>query len=295
MNRIEFDKRYNSDNKISSNEVMKLIMDADKILIGAGSGLSTAAGLYYEGKRFSDNFQEFITMYGKENMTNMYHAAFYPFKTSMKKWGYMSKHVMMNRINTEALDLYLQLFQLLKDKDYFVITTNVDHQFYKSGFDPDKIFAMQGDYANIQCSKACHDKLYDATNLIIKMDEQRQSCEVPQDLIPYCPVCGEEMDLNLRKDSYFVEDELWHKQSKRYVDYVSSLTSGKVLLLEFGVGFNTPSIIRYPFESLTKNAQNVKLLRFNKDYAFVPREIEERAFIIDEDVNHVINNMLEGV
>ena len=219
------------------------IRNADCVIIGAGAGASTAAGIQYGGKRFTDNFAEFIKKYGGHYMTDMYTAGFYPYPSEEAKWGYWSKHALMNRFDPPALPLYNELYDIVKDKEYFVLTTNVDHQFYKAGFDEQRIFATQGDYGKIQCQKACHPKTYDAEELFRKMDEARKDCLIPSELVPKCPVCGSNMAMNLRCDNYFVEDEAWHEAADRYADFLEQNKDKKVVLLELGVGFNTPAYI----------------------------------------------------
>ena len=203
--------------------------DAECVLIGAGAGLSTAAGLTYSGKRFRDNFGEFIEKYGVQDM---YSAGFYPFPSEEAMWGYWSKHADMNRIAPPGLPLYKMLFELVKDKDYFVLTTNVDHQFQKSGFSEDRIFATQGDYGKIQCKRGCHNKTYDAVKMFGQMNQARKECLIPSYMVPKCPVCGGPMAMNLRCDQYFVEDEDWHKAAERYDEYLEHIKGYNVVLLE---------------------------------------------------------------
>lgn len=217
-----------------------LIEESDTILVGAGAGASAAAGLTYSGKRFTDNFSEFIEKYGSMYMRDMYSSGFYPFPTQEAKWGYWSKHSMINRFLPPALPLYKQLYETVKEKDYFVLTTNVDHQFQKAGFQTERIFATQGDYGNIQCEKGCHPKIYDAEDMFRQMDQARQDCLIPSDMVPKCPVCGGNMAMHLRCDEYFVEDENWHEAAGRYSDFLKRMEKKKGVLLELGVGFNTP-------------------------------------------------------
>lgn len=206
------------------------IRNADCVIIGAGAGASTAAGIQYGGKRFTDNFAEFIKKYGEHYMTDMYAAGFYPYPSEEAKWGYWSKHALMNRFDPPALPLYNELYDIVKNKEYFVLTTNVDHQFYKAGFDGKRIFATQGDYGKIQCQKACHPKTYDAEALFRKMDEARRDCLIPSELVPKCPVCGGNMAMNLRCDNYFVEDEAWHEAADRYAGFLEQNKDKKVVL-----------------------------------------------------------------
>ena len=283
------------------------IKEADDILIGAGAGLSTAAGLTYSGKRFQENFGEFIQKYG---MQDMYSAGFYPFPSEEARWGYWSKHSYMNRIEPPALPLYQQLFDLVKDKNYFVLTTNVDHQFQKAGFKEEKIFATQGDYGLIQCMKGCHKKTYDATKIFIQMNQARKDCLIPSYMVPKCPVCGGPMTMNLRCDQYFVEDEKWHEAADHYGEYLEEISNhGKsgtlfhrdnnskrhAVLLELGVGFNTPTIIRFPFERLMRENKNMKLIRLNKDEAIIPESFGKRGIGINADLSSSLKDIKDCI
>lgn len=292
-------------------KLKELINDADYIIIGAGAGLSASAGLQYGGERFRKNFPEFIEKYGFQDM---YSPMFYPYASSEEKWAYYAKHVFTNNVGMEGTELYKKLFQLVKDKDYFVITTNTDDQFLKSGFDEERFFRTQGSYSKLQCSKACHDKLYDNEELILKMIENTdENLKIPSELIPICPICGEEMDLNLRKNSYFVEDSQWHKQNRSFVEFRQKALDGKLLLLEFGIGFNTPIIIRFPFDELLKSYENVNLARFNRSHLemtvkqngnyylvgedelneYLSPETNERYIPFNEDIKKTLDNLLE--
>ena len=236
---------------------------ADYVVIGAGAGLSAAAGITYSGRRFTDNFKDFIERYG---LTDMYSSAFYPFKTEEERWAYWARHILMNRYDMPATDLYRMLFNTVKEKDYFVITTNVDGQFEKSGFEHKRIFAVQGDYAYLQCAHGCHDKLYYNESLVRKMVRQTKDCRIPSGLIPCCPECKGKMDVHVRKDQYFVQDDQWYASYKRYQDFMEKACPCHTLLLEIGVGYNTPTIIRFPFERLAVQRGNTTLVRINKDY-----------------------------
>lgn len=207
------------------------------------------------------------------------------------RWGYWSKHALMNRFLPPALPLYRALFALVKEKDYFVLTTNVDHQFAKAGFDEKRIFATQSDYGKIQCAKACHQKTYDAEALFLAMDEARCDCRIPARLIPRCPVCGGSMAMNLRCDGYFVEDEAWHEAADRYAAFLESHKGMQVVLLELGVGFNTPVIIRFPFERLARENADYTLIRCNRDEDFVPGSLGRRAIGIGGDMGKAISDI----
>ena len=236
---------------------------ADYVVIGAGAGLSTVAGIAYSGKRFTDNFADFIERYG---LTDMYSSAFYPFNTEEERWAYWARHILMNRYDIPGTDLYRMLFKVVKEKDYFVITTNVDGQFEKSGFESERIFATQGDYAYLQCANGCHDTLYYNESLIRNMVRQTKNCRIPTDLVPRCPVCGGKMDVHVRKDGHFVQNAQWYASYERYQDYMEKACYGNTLLLELGVGYNTPTIIRFPFESFAAQSKKITLVRINKDY-----------------------------
>ena len=269
----------------------KNIRKTDCVIIGAGAGASTAAGIQYGGKRFTDNFAEFIKKYGEYYMTDMYAAGFYPYPSEEAKWGYWSKHALMNRFDPPALPLYTELYDIVKNKEYFVLTTNVDHQFYKAGFDEKRIFATQGDYGKIQCQKACHPKTYDAKDLFRKMDKARRDCLIPSELVPKCPVCGGNMAMNLRCDNYFVEDEAWHEAADRYAGFLEQNKDKKVVLLELGVGFNTPIIIRFPFEKMVRENSSYSLIRMNMDEAVVPESFGKRAIGIGGDMAKPITDI----
>ena len=272
-----------------------LIKESDIILIGAGAGASAAAGLTYGGERFTSNFSEFIEKYGSVYMTDMYAAGFYPFPIQEAKWGYWSKHSMINRFLPPALPLYRQLYEIVKEKEYFVLTTNVDHQFQKAGFQTERIFATQGDYGNIQCEKGCHPKIYDAEDLFRQMDQARHDCLVPSEMVPKCPVCGGPMEMNLRCDNYFVEDEAWHEAENRFSNVLAECAEKKTVLLELGAGFNTPTIIRFPFEKLMREYPNMSLLRLNMEEAVIPEEFGDRAVGINEDMGKSIRDLLREV
>lgn len=275
--------------KKTLNDIKKLIEKADCILIGAGAGLSTSAGINYAGEEFKKEFAPFIKKYG---FTDLYTASFYEFETEEEKWAYFAKHIKFADTGREATPLYKNIYELVKNKSYFVITTNVDDQFEKAGFEKNKIFATQGSYSKLQCSEACHNKLYDDTELVNRMIEKTDcNLKIPTNLVPICPVCKERMDVNLRKDAYFVQDENWYKQSKAYEDFVNNAKDKKVILLELGVGFNTPIIIRFPFEQMTMQNKNWNLVRINKDNVITWNDIEEKSILIQEDIANIINKL----
>ena len=265
------------------------INHADYILIGAGAGLSTAAGLEYGGKSFQRDYKEFIEKYHFEDL---YTASFYPFSSQEEKWAFWARLIKLNRFR-EPLRLYQELLDFVKDKDYFVITTNVDGQFETAGFDKERIFAVQGDYRYLQCENACHNKLYDNKEMVEEWIKHTENLKIPKQLVAKCPVCGGNMEMNLRKDANFVQDENWYKQAKQYEQFLDEIEDKNVVLLEIGVGFNTPGIIRFPFEQMTYKHLKTILIRMNKDYPMVRQEIENKAISFDEDVNKVLNDLKE--
>ncbi|WP_407420862.1 Sir2 silent information regulator family NAD-dependent deacetylase [Methanobrevibacter sp.] len=270
----------------------KAIDDADYIVIGAGAGLSAAAGIEYSGKRFTDNFKDFIDKY---SMTDMYSSGFYPFKTSEEKWAYWARHIDINRFQVGKTGLYQKLLKLVENKDYFIITTNVEHQFWINGFEDERIFATQGDYGLFQCSEACHDELYYNEEQIKSMLENTVDCKIPSELVPKCPRCGAEMETNLRKDNLFVEDANWHDANGRYKNFLDNVGDAKVVFLELGVGYNTPVIIRYPFEQWTYDNENATLIRLNRDFPGAIKENESKTISFDEDMDEIFDYWLSRI
>ncbi len=269
----------------------KAIDEADYIIIGAGAGLSTAAGIDYGGKRHEKYFKDFIDEYG---FTDMYSSSFYKFKTPEEQWAYWARHIFANRFDVGKTDVYTKLLKLVEDKQYFVITTNVEHQFWINGFEDERIFAVQGDYGLLQCSKGCHDKLYPNEDLVMKCLDKTENCRVPSELVPYCPVCGEEMDVNLRKDNHFVEDAKWHEMNERYNSFLKNI-DGKFVFIEIGVGFNTPTIIRFPFEQMTYNNSDATLIRLNLDYPEAIPENRDKTISFDENVEEILDYWLSRI
>lgn len=271
-------------------EIKELINDCDAIVIGAGAGLSTAAGVKYGSEGFSENFPELVKHYG---FTDFYTSSFYEFATEEERWSYWAKHIHYLCIGMDATATYKKLFELVRNKNYYVITTNVDRQFIKSGFDVDRVFEVQGSLTKIQCSCACHNKLYDDTDMVLEMLEKNKDVKVPTELVPYCPVCGEKMELNLRKDNFFVEDDYWHEHFNSFENFINEFSNKKIVFLELGAGFNTPGIIRYPFEEYTYKMKDAYLIRINDKYYNVPNDISNKSIGIGDDINKVIDKLLD--
>lgn len=270
--------------------ILKLsIKEADAIVIGAGSGLSASSGLSYSGKRFEEHFADFIAKY---HFRDMYSATFYPFSSLEEYWAYMSCHIYMNRYAEPALKPYHKLLELMKEKDYFVITTNVDHQFQKAGFDKHRLFYTQGDYGLWQCSVPCHNQTYDNKDIVRQMLKEQKDLRIPTDLVPHCPKCGKLMAMNLRCDHTFVQDDCWHAASNRYEDFIRKHGMLKILYLELGVGGNTPGIIKYPFWKMTAQNPDATYVCINLEDAVCPREIEKQSIFMNADIGKVIDALL---
>ena len=265
----------------------KAIEEADAVVIGAGAGLSTSAGFVYNGERFEKYFSDFGNRYG---FKDMYSGGFYQYETPEEMWAYWSRYIFVNRYMDAPKPVYDNLLQLVKDKDYFVITTNVDHCFQKAGFDKKRLFYTQGDYGLFQCSEPCHNKTYENEDMVMDMMEKQEDMKIPTELIPKCPKCGKPLTMNLRSDDKFVEDEGWHEASKRYSDFIYS-HNGKILYLELGVGFNTPSIIKYPFWQMTAKNSNATYACVNYGEAVCPVDIIEQSVCIDDDIGKVIDDL----
>jgi NAD-dependent SIR2 family protein deacetylase len=272
------------------NAAREAITACDYLLMGGGAGLSAAAGLDYGGKRFTDNFADFIEKYG---ITDMYSGSFYPFATEAESWAHWARHIDVNRYAMPPTRLYQDIFELVRQKEFFVLSTNVESQFVKGGFPAEKVFEVQGDYAFIQCAKACHDSLYDNAELIRKMLAATADCKIPSELVPKCPVCGGSMDVNLRHNQYFVQDQAWYAAEKRYEAFLSASQGKKLTLLEFGVGFNTPGIIRYPFETMTYQNPQATLIRFNRDYPMGAAENADRTISFSEAIGPIVTTLLK--
>ena len=280
--------KFTRDYSAEIDRLKKEIQNADVIVIGAGAGLSTAAGFTYSGERFERFFSDFEAKYG---FHDMYSGGFFPFETQEEMWAYWSRFIYCNRYMDVDNSTYKQLFELVKDKDYFVITTNVDHQFQKAGFDKEKLFYTQGDYGLFQCSEPCHDQTYDNEAMVKDMIEFQEDMKIPTELIPKCPKCGKPMTMNLRSDDKFVEDEGWHRAAERYDDFLRKHEGQHILFLELGVGYNTPVIIKYPFWKMTAKNPNAVYACLNFGEAYAPDEIKEQSVLINGDIHEVLNNL----
>ena len=289
---------------VSIEKLKKALDEADAVVIGAGAGLSTAAGFTYSGERFRRYFADFADRYG---FSDMYAGGFYPYRTPEEQWAYWSRHVFINRYMNAPKPVYNDLLSLVKYKDYFVLTTNVDHCFQKAGFDKKRLFYTQGDYGLWQCSVPCHNDTYDNEETVRAMVKAQgytvgedgalippvgsaPKRTVPSALAPHCPVCGRPMVMNLRADDHFVEDEGWHNTAERYENFLRT-RGGKRLYLELGVGFNTPVIVKYPFWRMTANDPDATYACVNVGEALCPVDIQSRSICIDADIGDVLRKM----
>lgn len=267
-------------------QAREALLRADFLLLGGGAGLSAAAGLDYGGARFDKYFSDYKERYG---ISDMYAGMFYLFGSAEERWAHHARHILVNRFEEPASPLYRRLFSLFGGREHFVITTNVESQFEKAGFDAAKIFEVQGNYGFLQCAKGCHDRLYADEGLVREMVGKTREFRIPSALIPRCPVCGEEMEIHIRKDARFVENADWHRMRERYEAFLQRAARGRTVLLELGVGFNTPGIIRFPFEQMTYENENATLIRCNRDAPEGFPETRKRTIAFTENMNEVFS------
>ena len=279
-------ERSTSDYSAQIERLRAALADADAVVIGAGSGLSTAAGFEYSGERFEKYFSDFEEKYG---IHDMYSGGFYPFQTKEEFWAFWSRHIFLNRYSDPPKPVYETLLKLVRDKDYFVITTNVDHCFQKAGFDKKRLFYTQGDYGLFQCSEPCCDETFDNEKIVLQMVERQENMRIPTELVPRCPHCGKPMTMNLRCDDTFVEDEGWHDAAERYKSFLHAHSGQKILFLELGVGYNTPVIIKYPFWQMTAGNRKATYACINMGQTACPNNIAKQSICIDGDIGSVLS------
>lgn len=287
-------------------KIKKLSEEIDKsdaIVIGAGSGLSTSAGFTYTGKRLQKYFKDFVEKY---NIPDMYSGGFMMMELDPQiNWAYWARYIYINRYIKTPKPVYDKLYDIVKDKDYFVITTNVDHQFQMSGFDKNRLFYTQGDYGLFQTLDGENKKTYDNKDWVMKAMEAQGfikdkdgifqipsdgniKMSIPTELIPKSPG-GKDVKMNLRADDSFVEDRGWHLASDRYYEFLKNHEDKNMLYLELGVGSNTPVIIKYPFWQMTYENENATYVCLNYNEAFCPIEIENRSICIEKDIGEVLD------
>lgn len=264
------------------------LQDADAVVIGAGAGLSTSAGFVYNGERFQQYFCDFASKYG---FSDMYSGGFYPYATLEEYWAYWSRYIWVNRYMNAPKPVYEDLLALVKDKDYFVITSNVDHCFQKAGFDKKRLFYTQGDYGLFQCSQPCCQETYDNEETVRQMVEQQRNMRVPSELVPRCPVCGRPMTMNLRSDDTFVENEGWHRAAEWYSEFLRRHKGLKTLFLDLGTGMNTPTIVKFSFWRMANEWPDAAYACINLGEAYAPKEIEAKSICINADIGSVLKQI----
>ena len=274
-----------NENENEINRLKETLARADAVLIGAGAGLSTSAGFTYRGERFERHFADFEAKYG---FHDMYTGGFYPYSTPEEHWAYWSRYIFINRYTDAPKPVYDDLFALVRDKDYFVLTTNVDHCFQKAGFDKHRLFYTQGDYGLFQCSEPCCAKTYNNETMVREMMARQKGMRVPSELVPRCPVCGKPMTMNLRADDTFVQDDGWYRAAERYDDFVRRHRGLRTVYLELGVGYNTPDIIKYNFWRATAENRKATYVCVNQGEAYVPREIAAQSVGLNDDIGRVL-------
>ena len=281
-------KKSTPDYSAQIKNLQAALREADAVVIGAGAGLSTSAGFTYDGERFEKYFSDFYARYG---FSDMYSGGFYPYATPEEHWAYWSRYIYINRYMDAPKPVYDAILKLVQDKDYFVITTNVDHCFQKAGFDKKRLFYTQGDYGLFQCSEPCCQETFENEAVISEMVMQQENMKIPTELLPVCPHCGKSLTMNLRSDDKFVEDEGWHQAAERYENFLRTRAGGKILFLELGVGYNTPGIIKYPFWQMTAKNPNAIYACINQGQAVCPPEIERRSLCINADIGPVLQSL----
>ena len=270
------------------NRLKAALNGAEAVIIGAGAGLSTSAGFTYSGERFRKNFSDFEDKY---HFHDMYSGGFYPYSTPEEFWAFWSRNILVNRYQDPPKPVYDELYKLVKDKDYFVITTNVDHCFQKAGFDKKRLFYTQGDYGLFQCSVQCCQETFENEDMIRQMTEQQKNMRIPSELLPVCPHCGKPVTMNLRSDNRFVEDEGWHLAAERYENFLRTRKNMRMLFLELGVGYNTPGIIKYSFWKMTAENPKAVYACINYGETGCPGEIIRQSICIDSDIGNVLEDL----
>lgn len=267
------------------------LRDCDAVVIGAGAGLSTSAGFVYTDERFKKYFSDFAEKY---DIKDMYSGGFYPFATPEEHWAYWSRYIYINRYMDAPKPVYDDILKLVQNRDYFVITTNVDHCFQKAGFDKKRLFYTQGDYGLFQCSEPCCQETFDNEEVIREMVKRQEDMKIPTELLPTCPHCGKPLTMNLRSDDTFVEDKGWHRAAERYENFLRTRAGQKILFLELGVGYNTPVIIKYPFWQMTAKNPNATYICINQGQAVCPQEIELQSVCINADIGQVLQSLSDA-
>lgn len=301
-----FTKKQGVDDADKIKKIQSALVEADAVIIGAGAGLSTSAGFTYTGERFHKYFFDFEEKYG---FHDMYTGGFYPYHALEEHWAYWSRYIYINRYLDAPRNTYANILEVVKNKDYFVLTTNVDHCFQKAGFDHKRLFYTQGDYGLFQCSGPCCKETFDNKEIIINMlmeqgfsiesdgtlklpEQGKLKMTVSSSVLPVCPHCGKPLTMNLRSDDTFVEDTGWNKAAMCYDQFLQRHKGLKMVFFELGVGYNTPVIIKYPFWQMTAKNPNATYICINDSEAFCPEDIERQAICIDDDIDSVFHRLM---
>lgn len=288
--------------------LQEALASAEAVLIGAGAGLSVAAGFTYSGERFQRYFSDFAARYG---IADMYAGGFFPYDSPEAFWGYWCRNIWINRYQPIPSAVYRDLLALVRKKDYFVLTTNVDHCFQKSGFDKKRLFYTQGDYGLFQSSApggAAKTRTYDNYEIVRQMilsegfriaeggalvvpEHTAVKMMVPSALVPVCPDDGQPMTMNLRCDDSFVQDDGWYAAQARYETFCRRHRRGRVLYLELGVGMNTPGIIKFPFWQAVAENPEAAYACLNAGEAVCPERIRTQAVCLNQDIAEVLTRL----
>lgn len=304
-----FTKKQGVDDADKIKKIQSALAEADAVIIGAGAGLSTSAGFTYTGERFHKYFFDFEEKYG---FHDMYTGGFYPYHALEEHWAYWSRYIYINRYLDAPRNTYANILEVVKNKDYFVLTTNVDHCFQKAGFDHKRLFYTQGDYGLFQCSGPCCKETFDNKEIIINMlmeqgfsiesdgtlklpEQGKLKMTVSSSVLPVCPHCGKPLTMNLRSDDTFVEDTGWNKAAMCYDQFLQRHKGLKMVFFELGVGYNTPVIIKYPFWQMTAKNPNATYICINDSEAFCPEDIERQAICIDDDIDSVFHRLMQRI
>lgn len=265
------------------------IKEADCLLIGAGAGLSNAAGFDYASNEYKSNFSDYVDKY---HFNDLYTSCFYRFESEEEYWAYWARFIYVSRYEKRINKVYNKIKELVKYKKYFILTTNVDYMFQNNLIENDNVFMIQGDYGYIQCAKACHDTIYYNEDLINEMLGQTTDFRIPTELVPKCPKCNGKMVVHIHSDKSFVKDQSWNYSYNKFLKYYENIKDKKVVLIELGVGFSTPDIIRYPFEELVSLRKDAKLIRMNKDFPNSKDNIKHKTISFTEDISEVLTDLI---
>lgn len=278
-----------TDPKAQIEALNALLNGAEAVVVGTGAGLSAAGGFTYHGPRFTDHYQKFIEAYG---FLDMLHAALYDFPTWETYWAFESEFILMNYWNTNPVVTYTDLASILRDKNYFILSTNADNRYRLNDFDMDRVFQMQGEYGKMQCTKQCHNTLYDDEALMWRMVDEQADLKIPSDLIPRCPKCGAPLEMNKRDAARgMVEDEQFVRQRQAYEDFMSQHEGKQVLFLEIGVGFTTPQFIKRPFQEAVARNPKAQYVTLNARNYQLPQNIRERSSWLSTDIKAVLHTL----